>query len=267
MISCIIPTRDRFNLLKRAIDSVINQDSDEIEIVVVDDGSIDNTFERVKRAYPFVKIVKTKGLGPGLARNTGVEEASWDKLMFLDSDDEWLPGHANTLSMLIDKGFEVAYGVTRTIDQVNGGEFMIPENVTGGYYDCFYDLSRWCSMVPSSVAVTRKAFEETGGFDSYMLGEDWAFFLKASSKFPFAFTRRVITIRHLHEGSLCCKNEIYRKILNMLESIREILASIERFDSNNFEFIDRAKQIVIKEGKQWKTFQEFYVALRNQGLV
>ncbi|MCD4763176.1 MAG: glycosyltransferase, partial [Desulfobacterales bacterium] len=47
MISCIIPTRDRCNLLKRAIDSVIDQDSDEIEIVVVDDGSIDNTFELV----------------------------------------------------------------------------------------------------------------------------------------------------------------------------------------------------------------------------
>ncbi|MCJ7614938.1 MAG: hypothetical protein MUO43_00140, partial [Desulfobacterales bacterium] len=73
--------------------------------------------------------------------------------------------------------------------------------------------------------------------------------------------------RYLHEGSLCCKNEIYRKILNTLEIIRAVLASIERFDSNNFEFIDRAKQIVIKEGKQWRTFQEFYVALRNQGMI
>jgi glycosyltransferase involved in cell wall biosynthesis len=267
MISCIIPTRDRCNLLKRAIDSVINQNSNDIEIIVVDDGSIDNTFDLVNRTYPFIKIVKTNGIGPGPARNAGVEAASCDILMFLDSDDEWLPGHANTLSMLIDKGFEAAYGVTRTVDQINGGEFMIPEDGIGSHHDCFYNLSRWCSMVPSSVAVTRKAFEEAGGFDPHMLGEDWVFFLKISSKFSFAFSQQVITRRYLHEGSLCCENKIYRKIINTLEIIREVLASIERFDSNNLEFFDQAKQIVIKEGKQWRTFQEFYVALRNHRMI
>jgi len=267
MISCIIPTRDRYSFLNRAIDSVLYKQNDNIELILVDEVSLDNNFELIKKNYPFVKIVKTEGLGPGPARNIGVEVASGDILMFLDSDDEWLPNHANILKKLINDGFEAAYGITRTIDQINGGEFMIPANNTKVYYDCFYNLVRWCFMVPSSVAVTRKAFEKVGGFDSYMLGEDWAFFLKISSEFQFASTRQIITKRYLHAGSLCCKKGMYRDIINLLENIRSTLCSIDKVDSHNFEFIDIAQQIVIEEGRQWKTFQDFYLALKNRGMI
>ena len=263
-ISCIIPTKDRALMVEKAIRSVLNQKSVfPIEIVMVDDGSSDNTVEIISREFPDVIIVKTKNAGPGKARNLGAMQSSSDILMFLDSDDEWLPDHAEALFSLIGKGHEFAYGITLNKNEVSGGEFFIPDDGKGCSGDCFRKMARWCFTVPSSVAVTRAAFEALGGFPEIFRGEDWAFFLKFASEFSFGFCEKIITIRKLHTNSLCSASNLSSEIEGMLSTIKNILKNSGRHDSIMLDFFDQAIAITRKEGKSWKTFQDFFTATRN----
>ena len=203
-VSCVIPVRDRAAMVCQAIASVEAQQCPDLEIVVVDDGSVDTTAEVVAACYPEVRLVRLAGLGPGPARNAGVNVAGGDVIMFLDSDDLWLPGHVTALLAALDRGFEVAYGVTRTTDLVACGTFFIPEPGEGREGELLAELLRWCCLVPSSLAVSRKAFQACGGFRAHGFGEDWSFLLQLAARFPFAFVgEEPITERRLHNGSLC----------------------------------------------------------------
>ena len=88
-VSVIIPTFNRFNLISRAIDSVLSQTIKPFEIIVVDDGSSDNTSTFIKNNYKSVKLIKQKNLGVSKARNVGIKNSSGDWIALLDSDDEW----------------------------------------------------------------------------------------------------------------------------------------------------------------------------------
>lgn len=92
-VSVIIPTYNRAHFVGDAIKSVLNQDVVDcfIEIIVVDDGSTDNTRQVVSSFGKKVKYIFQDNKGPGAARNRGIDEASGDWIAFLDSDDLWLP--------------------------------------------------------------------------------------------------------------------------------------------------------------------------------
>ena len=88
-VSVIIPTFNRLSLISRAIDSVLKQTLKPFEIIVVDDGSSDNTSTLIKNNYKSVKLIKQKNLGVSKARNVGIKNSSGDWIALLDSDDEW----------------------------------------------------------------------------------------------------------------------------------------------------------------------------------
>ena len=91
-VSVVIPTFNRAHLLARAVGCALTECQSGDEVIVVDDGSTDNT-EAVVRAFaPAVRYVRTDHRGAGTARNTGVQRAQGDLVAFLDSDDEWIPG-------------------------------------------------------------------------------------------------------------------------------------------------------------------------------
>jgi glycosyltransferase involved in cell wall biosynthesis len=105
-VSVIIPTYNRSHFIREAIESVLNQDIREctIEIIVVDDGSTDNTADVVKTYGTAVKYVYQKNRGAGAARNLGIERATGEWIAFLDSDDRWLP-HKLSLQFEVLKHF------------------------------------------------------------------------------------------------------------------------------------------------------------------
>ena len=266
-VSCIIPTRDRNDMVLKAIESVLAQEEWVPEIVVVDDGSTDGTKVTVRKHFPEIRLISTRGLGPGLARNEGVRASTANVLMFLDSDDIWLPLHVRSLIPLLHQGFQVAYGVTKTKDSLGGGEFFIPEGGKEISGQCFSSLARWCFMVPSSVAVTRKAFENVGGFGQGDMGEDWAFFLKLSNLYPFGFVPEVISHRLLHNGSLCCLTKGSMEIQKALERIMEVLQTSDKATPEDFGRIRKMQIIATKRRQRWQTVQEWYMNMKMQGLV
>ena len=91
-ISTVIPTYNRAHLVGRAVESVLSQCLEGDEVIVVDDGSTDNTEEALKSYAGRIRYVRIPNSGAGAARNAGVREASGDLVAFLDSDDEWMPG-------------------------------------------------------------------------------------------------------------------------------------------------------------------------------
>ncbi|OPL17394.1 MAG: hypothetical protein AVO38_01495 [delta proteobacterium ML8_D] len=266
-VSCIIPTRNRRDMVITAIESALAQDEYQPEIVVVNDGSTDGTERSILKRFPQVKLVSTPGLGPGLARNEGAVAAGGDVLMFLDSDDKWLPFHVKSLIQMLQKGFHVAYGVTMTRDLLLQKEFFIPEvgeEVSG---DCFKSLTKWCFMVPSSVAVTRSAFESVGGFGQGRIGEDWVFFLKLSCRYPFGFVPKVISHRILHGGSLCCLQNGCMEIQKALRRIMEFLQTSGKAKPEDLDRIERMQLFTFEGRHRWRTVQEWYTSMKMQGLV
>lgn len=90
MFSIIIPLYNKEKFIKRALDSILNQSFQEFEIIVVNDGSKDNSEEKVKEVSdPRIKIINQVNAGVSAARNRGAEEAQYKYLAFLDADDIW----------------------------------------------------------------------------------------------------------------------------------------------------------------------------------
>ncbi|TXL23079.1 glycosyl transferase, partial [Methylococcaceae bacterium HT2] len=89
-MSLIIPSYNRGTLLRRALVSVLEQSRPPDEIIVVDDGSTDNTAQVLKQEFPQVKVIVQINQGVSAARNTGIRQAKGNWIAFLDSDDTWL---------------------------------------------------------------------------------------------------------------------------------------------------------------------------------
>ena len=94
--SVIIPTFNRAYCLERAIDSVLNQSFKDFELIIVDDGSTDDTVEVLKKYQNKISYIKTKNLGVSHARNVGIKKSRGEWIALLDSDDEW---HENKLEL------------------------------------------------------------------------------------------------------------------------------------------------------------------------
>src|SRR5262244_3561534 len=93
LVSVIMPTFNRADTITRAIRSVQAQTFTDWELIVVDDGSTDNTAERIEGCDPRMKLIRQENQGTAGARNAGLRASSGSYIAFLDSDDEWLPHH------------------------------------------------------------------------------------------------------------------------------------------------------------------------------
>lgn len=275
--SCVIPSRDRCALVQEAVASVLVQEVPPAEIIVVDDGSRDGTAAVLAARFGRrVKLLPLAGQGPGPARNAGVAAAGGQVIMFLDSDDLWQPDHAHRLLARLADGYQVAYGPTRNLDQVNGGEFLLPGADEAVEDDCFAALLRWCFLVPSALAVTRRAFLEVGGFAAIPLAEDWLFLLKLAAGHRFACAAGPpLTLRRLHPGSLCHLATASR-LVAALRQAENYFAAPAGLPALTPEQCRQARQRFAAlaawtasraEQQGWNTVQEWYLALQRAGLV
>lgn len=264
-VACIIPTKDRAHMLPSAIESALEQEGGWVdEVIVVDDGSQDDTPAMLKSHFPMVHVVRGEGLGPGAARNLGAAASTSRCLMFLDSDDIWSRDHCAALSALLEQGHEVAYGVTETFNQCDGSRFFIPSP-----YDerpvSFRGLAAWCSLVPSAVAISRRAFMESGGFPPVGFGEDWLFFLDLVRRYRFGFHDGVITHRLLHAGSLC--HQVGPQHMESL--LRNICDYMMEYSvpPDVAELPLMHLRLVLEQGDSWSSVQDWYSAVLDAGIL
>jgi len=204
-ISIIIPTFNRGELTARAVESVLAQTYPAYEIVVIDDGSTDNTRELLLRRFENrIRYVYQTNRGPGAARNTGIYEAGQEWVAFLDSDDVWLPGKLEIqFSHLSLEGLVLSYGnwldgkTPRGKDYFSKIGLRLPQ--TSLVFDDPLSLltRRKGSGIWTTTCICRKsAVLKAGGFDeNYRVGEDLRLWFRMSFEGKFAVTSEILAER------------------------------------------------------------------------
>jgi glycosyltransferase involved in cell wall biosynthesis len=123
-VSTIIPTYNRAQLLPRAVKSAVENSSHCDEIIVIDDGSTDNTAEVLQPFLDRIRYIKTENYGAGVARNRAIRQARGDLVALLDSDDEWMPNKLDLQRRLFEARPEVLYCFTDFISNTSDGRVV-----------------------------------------------------------------------------------------------------------------------------------------------
>ena len=196
LVSVIIPTFNRANVIRRAVISVLNQTFTDFECIVIDDGSTDETDSVLSEFSNKIKAVKTENRGVAAARNFGAELAEGRFIAFLDSDDEWKKEKLfRQISYMKESGSRISQ--TDEI-WVRNGKFV---NKSRKYIrpsgDIFYNCLEVCAVTPSSVLMEKKLFSEYGGFDeSFPVCEDYDLWLRMSLKEKFGLIDEPLIIKY-----------------------------------------------------------------------
>lgn len=190
-VSVIIPTYNRASLLARALRSVQAQKCSDsglqIEIIVIDDGSTDETANLVRERFPEIVYHFQLNQGVSAARNKGLELATHDWIALLDSDDEWLPNKLQSQFELLEQtGLLVCH--TEEVWIRNGvrvNQMKKHQKVGGWIFDQCLPL---CAMSPSSIVFHRSIVELVGEFDPALPAcEDYDLWLRITSQYEVAF--------------------------------------------------------------------------------
>jgi LmbE family N-acetylglucosaminyl deacetylase/GT2 family glycosyltransferase len=201
-VSVVIPTRDRAALVAEAVCSVIAQTFVDWELVVVDDGSRDDTASQLEGLDPRLRVVAGDGRGPAAARNLGLDQARGELIAFLDSDDLARPHHlADLTAVLADQPeCDVAYGWHYWLDASGKPTELGAPTLHG---DALAGLLGGEAMLMGTHLVRVEAARSVGGFDEtldYM--EHWDFFLRlAEAGHRFAYASRPVAWLREHAGS------------------------------------------------------------------
>lgn len=205
-VSVIIPAYNQANFLDNAIQSVYAQTYRDYEIVVVDDGSTDDTATVAQRHGERIRYLHQENRGLAGARNTGIRAASGELVALLDSDDTWLPDYLLTMVMLANRHPEasVFYCAARCMDEGGRPLSQIVGTSAKDITDLYWVLLRSNFLIPSTITMRRSVVEQAGMFDQgFRSCEDWDLWLRLlQSKHTFIGTPSVLAQYRVHGKSL-----------------------------------------------------------------
>ena len=233
MISVIIPTHNRAGSLIRAVESVRNQEYKDFELIVVSDGSTDETdtvmeeYTEKDRRIKYCHYMHAQGANH--ARNVGVMESSGEYIAFLDDDDEWYPNKLTKQLQVFegDKRIGLVYSAIRIIIQDKGIHYLSIPKARGDLRKEI--LLHNCIKTTSSVLLKRNVFESAGGFDEKLPAlQDYDFWIRCLQITEVGYVREPLVNYYVNDGS----NQISSytdKYITAMEIIDE--KYIELFDS------------------------------------
>ena len=196
-ISVIIPTFNRIDLLKRAIDSVINQSIKPYDIIVVDDGSTDGTSDMIQQKYKSIKLIQQKNSGVSVARNNGIKNAQGDWIALLDSDDEWKKNKLEEQVNKLTDNPKYDFCHTNEIWIRNGirvNQKKRHKKYGGFIFDKCLDI---CRISPSSVLFNKNIFNHVGWFnDKLPVCEDYDLWLRITAEFEILFIDKPLIVKY-----------------------------------------------------------------------
>ncbi|MGZ3853115.1 MAG: glycosyltransferase family 2 protein [Flavisolibacter sp.] len=230
-ISVIIPTFNRRTFIVEAVESVLAQEIDDLEIIVIDDGSTDGTNNALKPYLKAIRYIYQNNRGVSAARNRGIRESRGELLAFLDSDDLWSP---EKLKAQIDKArsedvlcFE---GVEWFVDQEEDQVFlnqcesvMWPRCDTSGYViDPILDVAEGRYLHLGTLLCSKSTFLEVGFFDEGLcFGEDEDWFSRASLKKRFHYISKPLLKRRFHVNQTGSeREECLRSLITVFSNIK-----------------------------------------------
>jgi glycosyltransferase involved in cell wall biosynthesis len=204
-VSIIIPLYNKASHIARALNSVLAQNHPDFELIVVDDGSTDDSAAIVRRySDPRIRLVTQSNAGVSAARNRGVQETSSDWLAFLDADDEWSPDFLETVLDLHQRFPDAAVCGTAYRQAKPNGEVRVsrfhgrlPTSGNGGRIDFFAGSPGNSPLHSSSVLIQKEALLASGGFPvGVIYGEDHDTWLRLALRYPIAWSPQPKAIMH-----------------------------------------------------------------------
>jgi len=204
-ISVIIPTYNYGRFLREAIDSALVQTCPALEIIVVDDGSTDET-SRILAGYgDRIRTICQENQGVGAARNAGIAAARGEYLAFLDSDDIWTPKKLERQIALFaaDPDLGLVHCGAESFDN-QGKISVLLSGMQGWVASDLLRLNREVITAPgSSILVPKCIAEEMGGFDPVLQpSEDWDFCYRVSVRYRVGFVPEVLLRYRLHGSGI-----------------------------------------------------------------
>lgn len=226
VISVIIPVFNGASEVSRAIESALAQTYGRVEVIVVNDGSTDQTREVLDQFGDRIRAIHQSNGGLAAARNAGILAATGEWVAFLDHDDSWQPEKLiRQMQRARETGFEIVYSNAVNFGDVNRVAHLRsdPDQMAEG--DLFQALLLDNFIVVSSVMLQKHLLLEAGTFDTALgVVEDWDLWLKLAARGArFAAVREPVTLYQWRPGSLS-KN--YDRMRNTrLQIIQRALAS------------------------------------------
>jgi glycosyltransferase involved in cell wall biosynthesis len=206
-VSVIIPTYNRANLVGKAIKSVLSQTYQDFEIIVIDDGSTDNTEEVIRsfkdKKVKYIKKYK-KNKGISVARNIGIKMARGKYIALLDSDDEWLPEKLDKQSKVLQsESPEVGVVCSWSYNIDEKGNYIskrcLPKK--GGYI--YEDLLSTNPISVPTVLIRKECFNRVGLFDDLLNAqEDWDMWIRIAKYYRFALIKVPLVKYRLHSNQI-----------------------------------------------------------------
>jgi glycosyltransferase involved in cell wall biosynthesis len=221
-VSVIMPTYNRAKLLGRAIQSILDQTYQDFELIIVDDGSTDDTESLVKsfnsEKIRYIRHRKNRGASAG--RNTGIRSAQGEYVALQDSDDEWMPEKLEKQM----RAFATAppeVGVVYTgfyIIVNNKKKYMPSASITPKDGNIFSSIIKGEYLVsPQTIVVKRECFERAGMFDErFPAMEDWELSLRLSRHYHFKYINEPLVLYYVQPDSISRNKSALTKSYKMI---------------------------------------------------
>lgn len=218
LISVVIPCYNAERWIAATLRSVLSQDWENLEVIVVDDGSADDSASLIERDFPQVKLLRQKNQGVAAARNHGIKSATGEWVAFLDADDIWLPEKLKAQWSMLRSHPEARMIYTAWHVWTSDAPEPEPDLVQSLCGDM--NAARWqgasgwiypellldCVVWTSTVLAQRFLLEEAGCFDeSLRIGEDYDLWLRVSRLTPILRVPRPLALYRAHMASITRK--------------------------------------------------------------
>lgn len=267
LVSVVIPAFNAEQHIKECIDSVLNQTYKNLEIIIIDDGSTDNTID-VITAYKDekIKLFKQKNSGSAVARNYAIKQASGIWIAFIDSDDIWLP---EKLQKQLENCSDHVWSHT---DMFFYGDIYPEHTKTSDLTPKHSGLILKSLLIEnsigtSSVVINRKIFDELGGFNTdYRALQDWDFWLRVAEKYQVCYLDEPMVYYRVHSSSV---SRNARKTLPYHIDLINNVISKQRGEEKNlqkikYKALSRSCQICSQISEQEKDYlYSCYCAARS----
>lgn len=267
--SIVIPVYNKENFVVKTIESVFDQTFTDYEIIIINDGSTDQSEAKISAIKDNrIKYYSKKNEGVALARNFGIEKATADYICFLDADDYWYPAflemmHRFTSELPEQKVFAAAIEI-ETKNKTIPAYYSITPTSDFEIVNFFNASQKECVLWTSSVCIHKSVFEKVGDFDTKIKhGEDTELWIRIGLQFPIVFIRKILT-RYVYDDKSISRNsnyyfEQYTFDKYSLEE-KQNPALKKYMDLNRFSAV-----IKCKLHGDWKTAKEIYseIDLKN----
>ena len=255
LVSVIIPTYNRAATIADAVDSVLCQTYREIEVIVVDDGSMDSTLEVLRGYSDRIQVLRQENAGPSAARNRGVAVSTGEIIAFLDSDDLWLPDKIRQQVELMELGGEGMCCCVCNAETIGsngkpeGTSFELagfrPGIPRGEWLNPGEVLATGFLLFNQVVAIRRAAFNSIGGYKaSLRLLEDYDLAIRLSSqgKWGFICEPQVVKINATVGIGVECQKDRAMHLERSYVTVREILEEDRTMNSATRNLLTKTRK-------------------------